>query len=194
MLAIWLFRLTRPDKELLAPLEVMGERKWRRADPVWQRRRLDEVRPDDAQPLQPSAAPPDFDEASSTRGRRRRVSTTCTIDAHRRRRSRRRAVDARPSRRRRSIRRRSRLTPWRRRVRAEPEPRPSRRRRRRGRGRSAAATRLPCEPVVADADRHRAADGRSARPRASIPSCWRRRSPSSTPSCSSAATQATSVD
>jgi hypothetical protein len=63
MVAIWLFRLTRPDKELLAPLEVMGERKWRRADPVWQRRRLDEVRPADAQPLQPSAAPPDFDEA-----------------------------------------------------------------------------------------------------------------------------------
>jgi hypothetical protein len=63
MLAIWLFRLTRPDKELLAPLEVMGERKWRRADPVWQRRRLDEVRPDEAQPLQPSAAPPDFDQA-----------------------------------------------------------------------------------------------------------------------------------
>jgi hypothetical protein len=63
MVAIWLFRLTRPDKELLAPLEVMGERKWRRADPVWQRRRLDEVRPGDAQPLQPSAAPPDFDEA-----------------------------------------------------------------------------------------------------------------------------------
>jgi hypothetical protein len=63
MIAIWLFRLTRPDKELLAPLEVMGERKWRRADPVWQRRRLDEVRPGDAQPLQPSAAPPDFDEA-----------------------------------------------------------------------------------------------------------------------------------
>jgi len=63
MLAFWLFRLTRPDKELLAPLEVMGERKWRRADPVWQRRRLDEVRPADAQPLQPSAAPPDFDEA-----------------------------------------------------------------------------------------------------------------------------------
>lgn len=62
MLAIWLFRLTRPDTELLAPLEVMGERKWRRADPVWQRRRLDEVRPPDAEPLQPSAAPPVFDE------------------------------------------------------------------------------------------------------------------------------------
>jgi hypothetical protein len=68
MIAIWLFRLTRPDKELLAPLEVMGERKWRRADPVWQRRRLDEVRPGDAQPLQPSVAPPDFDEAFFGRG------------------------------------------------------------------------------------------------------------------------------
>jgi hypothetical protein len=68
MVAIWLFRLTRPDKELLAPLEVMGERKWRRADPVWQRRRLDELRPRDAQPLQPSAAPPDFDEAFFEQG------------------------------------------------------------------------------------------------------------------------------
>lgn len=63
MLAVWLFKLTKPDRELLAPLEVMGERKWRRADPVWQRRRLDEVRPPTAQPLQPSAAPPVLDEA-----------------------------------------------------------------------------------------------------------------------------------
>lgn len=63
MLLIWLFRVTRPDPELLAPLEVMGERKWRRADPVWQRRRLDAVRPDDAEPLQPTAAPPAFDAA-----------------------------------------------------------------------------------------------------------------------------------
>ena len=63
MLAVWLFRVTRPDPEVLGPLEVMGERKWRRADPVWQRRRLDEVRPEGAEPLQPSAAPPDLDEA-----------------------------------------------------------------------------------------------------------------------------------
>lgn len=63
MLAVWLFRSTRPDPELLAPLEMMGERKWRRADPVWQRRRLDDLRPDDAEPLAPSAAPPDVDEA-----------------------------------------------------------------------------------------------------------------------------------
>ncbi len=63
MVAVWLYRSTRPDPELLAPLEMMGERKWRRADPVWQRRRLDQLRPDGAQPLEPSSAPPDIDEA-----------------------------------------------------------------------------------------------------------------------------------
>ena len=63
MLAIWLFRTTRPDPELLAPLEMMGERKWRRADPVWQRRHLDEIRPRGANPMQPSIAPPAIDKA-----------------------------------------------------------------------------------------------------------------------------------
>lgn len=63
MIAIWHHRTTRPDPELLAPLDVMGDRKWRRADPVWQRRRLDEVRPEGAQPLEPAVAPPDLDEA-----------------------------------------------------------------------------------------------------------------------------------
>lgn len=63
MLAVWLHRTTRPDPELLAPLEVMGERKWRRADPVAQRRTLDAVRPAQARPLEPSVAPPEFDEA-----------------------------------------------------------------------------------------------------------------------------------
>jgi hypothetical protein len=63
MVAVWLFKSTRPDPELLAPLEVMGERRWRRADPVWQRRRLDDLRPDGAAPLEPSVAPPDVDEA-----------------------------------------------------------------------------------------------------------------------------------
>jgi hypothetical protein len=63
MLAVWLFRTTRPDPELLAPLDVMGERKWRRADPVWQRRKLDQVRPAGARPLQPSVAPPELDAA-----------------------------------------------------------------------------------------------------------------------------------
>jgi hypothetical protein len=63
MLAVWLHRATRPDPEVLAPLEVMGNRKWRRADPVWQRRRLDELRPVGAMPLEPSVAPPLVDEA-----------------------------------------------------------------------------------------------------------------------------------
>ena len=61
MLAVWLLRNTRPDPEVLAPLERMGERKWRRADPVWQRRRLDEVRPGGADPLEPTSAPPATD-------------------------------------------------------------------------------------------------------------------------------------
>jgi hypothetical protein len=39
----------------------MGERKWRRADPVWQRRHLDEVRPGGADPLEPTSAPPATD-------------------------------------------------------------------------------------------------------------------------------------
>ncbi len=63
MIAVWLYRTTRPDPELLAPLEVMGERKWRRSDPVAQRRTLDAVRPEGAEPLTPSAAPPALDEA-----------------------------------------------------------------------------------------------------------------------------------
>jgi hypothetical protein len=61
MLAVWLLRNTRPDPEVLAPLERMGERKWRRADPVWQRRHLDEVRPGGADPLEPTSAPPATD-------------------------------------------------------------------------------------------------------------------------------------
>jgi hypothetical protein len=63
MLAVWLHRATRPDPEVLAPLEVMGERKWRRSDPVWQRRRLDEIRPRGAVPMEPSIAPPALDAA-----------------------------------------------------------------------------------------------------------------------------------
>lgn len=63
MVAIWMWRTTRPDPEFLAPLEAMGERRWRRGDPVWQRRRLDELRPDGAEPLVVSAAPPEIDES-----------------------------------------------------------------------------------------------------------------------------------
>lgn len=63
LVAVWVYRSTRPDPELLAPLEAMGERSWRRRDPVWQRRRLDELRPVGARPLTKSAAPPELDEA-----------------------------------------------------------------------------------------------------------------------------------
>jgi hypothetical protein len=63
MIAIWMYRTTRPDPEVLAPLEVMGDRKWRRSDPVAQRRQLDQYRPAGAKPLTPSAAPPNLDEA-----------------------------------------------------------------------------------------------------------------------------------
>lgn len=63
LIAVWVYRTTRPDPELLAPLEAMGERKWRRGDPVWQRRRLDELRPEGATPLEPSVAPPELDES-----------------------------------------------------------------------------------------------------------------------------------
>lgn len=58
MLAVFAIKATRPDRELLAPLEVMGRRKWRRSDPVWQRRELDAVRPAGAQPLAPAPAVP----------------------------------------------------------------------------------------------------------------------------------------
>ena len=63
VLARWVHHRTRPDPALLAPLEVMGDRTWRKADGVWQRRRLDEVRPADAEPLTRTVAPPTVDEA-----------------------------------------------------------------------------------------------------------------------------------
>ena len=63
MVAVWLFKTTRPDPDLLAPLEAMGERNWQRLDPVGQRRRLDELRPDGADPIEPSVAPPALDTA-----------------------------------------------------------------------------------------------------------------------------------
>lgn len=63
MLAFWVRRTTRPDPEFLAPLEMMDDRSWRKGDAVWQRRRLDEVRPHSAKPLERSAAPPIIDES-----------------------------------------------------------------------------------------------------------------------------------
>lgn len=58
VLAGWLIRSTRVDPEFLAPLELMGDRAWRSGDPVWQRRRLDEVRPVGAEPISRMAPPP----------------------------------------------------------------------------------------------------------------------------------------
>jgi hypothetical protein len=63
VVAMWLVRVTRPDPEVLAPLELMGTRSWRRADPVGQRRLLDDARPAGAQPLDPAAPPPSTDAA-----------------------------------------------------------------------------------------------------------------------------------
>jgi hypothetical protein len=85
MLAVWLLRGTRPDPEVLAPLERMGARKWRRADPVWQRRHLDAVRPGDADPLEPTSAPPatdaEFERGPQPIGFDDLVATGITTDA-----------------------------------------------------------------------------------------------------------------
>ncbi len=64
--AVWLVRNTRIDPVVLGPLERMGERSWRRADPVFQRRQLDEVRPSGAVPLDPTAPPPVTDDRYGT--------------------------------------------------------------------------------------------------------------------------------
>jgi len=61
LLGIWVSRQTRVDLEVLAPLERMGDRDWRKSDPASQRRSLDETRPDGAQPLQSEQLPPRVD-------------------------------------------------------------------------------------------------------------------------------------
>jgi hypothetical protein len=66
VVAVWLVRNTRVDPVVLGPLERMGERSWRRADPVFQRRQLDEVRPPGAVPLDPTAPPPAADDRFGT--------------------------------------------------------------------------------------------------------------------------------
>ena len=67
VLAFWILRQTRPDLEVLAPLERMDDRDWKKRDPSTQRRMLDEVRPPGAQPLATEPPPPsidsDFDQA-----------------------------------------------------------------------------------------------------------------------------------
>ena len=61
LLAVWIIRQTRPDLEVLAPLERMGDSDWKKRDPSTQRRMLDEVRPDGAVPLTPEPMPPPLD-------------------------------------------------------------------------------------------------------------------------------------
>ncbi len=67
VLGVWLIRRTRHDPEVLAPHDRMGERSWRRSDPAAQRRLLDDVRPEGAEPLAPQSPEPaldaDFDRA-----------------------------------------------------------------------------------------------------------------------------------
>lgn len=62
VLGIWLVRSTRSDPAVLAPLERMGDKDWRRqTDPATQRRTLDDVRPDGAKPLRLESSPPALD-------------------------------------------------------------------------------------------------------------------------------------
>jgi hypothetical protein len=60
-LALWLARRTRPEPQLLAPLEEMETRTWRKQDPAAQRRALDASRPTGARPVRPEVAEPILD-------------------------------------------------------------------------------------------------------------------------------------
>ena len=51
VVTVWFWRSTRPEPELLAPLEEMGARKFRQLDGRAQKELLDSVRPEDAQPM-----------------------------------------------------------------------------------------------------------------------------------------------
>jgi hypothetical protein len=62
VLAIWLIRQTRPEKELLAPLERMHDRSWRKQEPAQMRRDLDEVRPMHARPVARGRNVPEIDD------------------------------------------------------------------------------------------------------------------------------------
>lgn len=61
VLGIWIIRQTRVDLDVLAPLERMGDSTWKKRDRATQRRMLDELRPDGAQPLAPATSPPSLD-------------------------------------------------------------------------------------------------------------------------------------
>ncbi len=62
LLGFWIVRQTKPDLEVLAPLERMGDGDWKKKDPSTQRRMLDELRPEGAKPLTPASRPPAIDE------------------------------------------------------------------------------------------------------------------------------------
>ena len=62
VLAIWLIRQTRPESELLAPLERMHDRSWRKQEPAQMRRDLDEVRPTHARPVARGRNVPEIDD------------------------------------------------------------------------------------------------------------------------------------
>jgi hypothetical protein len=58
---VWILRQTRADLEVLAPLERMGDGDWKKRDPSTQRRMLDELRPEGAQPLRSTPMAPPID-------------------------------------------------------------------------------------------------------------------------------------
>ena len=62
ILAIWLVKQTQPERELLAPLERMNDRAWRKQEPAQMRRDLDEVRPTDARPVVREPDVPEVDD------------------------------------------------------------------------------------------------------------------------------------
>lgn len=61
VLGVWLVRQTRYDPPVLGPLERMGDGSWRKRDPATQRRILDEVRPEGAEPLATGKDAPTID-------------------------------------------------------------------------------------------------------------------------------------
>lgn len=66
VLAVWVWRRTRPEPELLAPLETMQTRGWRKLDPAAQRRSLDDSRPDGAAPIRRATSAPAVDSSFAT--------------------------------------------------------------------------------------------------------------------------------
>lgn len=66
VLSFWVLRRTRPEPELLAPLETMQTRGWRKLDPAAQRRSLDDSRPTGAVPLRREASAPAVDSSFAT--------------------------------------------------------------------------------------------------------------------------------